>query len=126
VVWILTKAVRILSIGTTTRSYSVSFGAGRQIGIADWMEDQRLFSVTISVQQQFVDQFIQHKLKDRYFRLDHEPSQEQSRDLGLDVATETACKTLKALADKVTTDMLGSNLKTYLSHRPQLELVREC
>ncbi len=120
-----TDAIRILSIGTTTKSYSVSFGAGRQFGIADWMEDQRLFSVTISAQQQFVDQIIQHKLQDRYFRLDHEPSQEQAKDLGLDVATEVARKTLKALADKATTDVLGNKLKAYLVHQPQLKLVKD-
>lgn len=119
------EAVRILSVGTTTRSYSVSFNSGRQFGIADWMEDQRLFSVTISAQQQFVDQLIQHKLQERYFRLDHEPSQEQARDLGLDVATEAARKTLKALADKATSDVLGTKLLPYLSHQPQLQLVRE-
>jgi len=118
-------AVRILSIGTTTKSYSVSFGAGRQFGIADWMEDQRLFSVTISAQQQFVDQLIQHKLQNRYFRLDHEPSQEQAKDLGLDVASEAARKTLKALADKATTDVLGNKLRPYLAHLPQLKLVRD-
>lgn len=118
-------AIRILSIGTTTKSYSVSFNAGRQFGIADWMEEQRLFSVTISAQQQFVDQLIQHKLQGRYFRLDHEPSQEQAKDLGLDVATEAARKTLKALADKATTDVLGNQLKVYLEHSPQLKLVTE-
>jgi uncharacterized protein len=118
-------SVRILSIGTTTKSYSVSFGAGREFGIADWMEDQRLFSVTISAQQQFVDQLIQHKLQNRYFRLDHEPSQEQAKDLGLDVASEAARKTLIALADKATTDVLGNKLQPYLAHRPQLKLVRE-
>ena len=103
-----TNAIRILSIGTTTKSYSVSFGAGRQFGIGDWMEDQRLFSVTISAQQQFVDQILEHKLQDRYFRLDHEPSQEQTKDVGLDITTEAARKTLKALADKATTDVLGA------------------
>lgn len=118
-------SVRILSIGTTTKSYSVSFGAGRQFGIADWMEDQRPFSVTISAQQQFVDQLIQHKLQTRYFRLDHEPSQEQAKDLGLDVSTEAARKTLKALADKATTDVLGNKLLPYLAHQPQLKLIRE-
>jgi patatin-like phospholipase/acyl hydrolase len=119
------EAVRILSVGTTTKSYSVSFGAGRQFGIADWMEEQRLFSVTISAQQQFVDQLLQHRLKDRYVRLDFEPSQEQAKDLGLDVATEVARKTLKALADKATTDILGSKLPPFLAHQPQLQLVKE-
>jgi uncharacterized protein len=119
------NAIRILSVGTTTKSYSVSFSAGQQFGIADWMEDQRLFSVTISAQQQFVDQLIQHKLQERYFRLDHEPSQEQAKDLGLDLATEAARKTLKALAVKATTDVLGNKLLPYLAHKPQLKLVKE-
>lgn len=119
------EAVRILSVGTTTKSYSVSFGAGRHFGIADWMEDQRLFSVTISAQQQFVDQLLQHKLQDRYFRLDHEPSHEQAKDLGLDIATDAARRTLKALAKKATTDVLGSKLQPYLAHQPQLKLVKE-
>ena len=118
------NATRILSVGTTTKSYSISFDAGPSFGIADWMEDQRLFSVTISAQQQFVDQLVIHQLGERYFRLDHEPSQEQSKDLGLDVATLAATKTLKALADKATTDQLENGLKNFLSHAPQLKLVR--
>ena len=40
----------------------------------------------ISAQQQFVDQLMNHRLGDRYLRLDKEPSQEQASDLGLDVA----------------------------------------
>ena len=116
---------RCLSVGTTTKAYSVSFGAGRDFGIADWMEDQRLFAVTISSQQQFVDQLVAHKLGDRYFRLDHEPSQEQSRDLGLDVASAAARKTLIGLADKATSDVIGTHLAPYLVHVPQLKLVRE-
>lgn len=118
-------AQRLLSVGTTTRSYSVSFGAGRQFGIADWMEDQRLFLVTISSQQQFVDQLVSHRMGERYFRLDHEPSQEQANDLGLDIATDVAKKTLTALAIKVTTDVLGTRLVPYLSHQPQLQIIRE-
>lgn len=119
------EAVRILSVGTTTKSYSVSFSAGRQFGIAAWMEDQRLFSVTISAQQQLVDQLLQHTLRERYFRLDYEPSQEQTKDLGLDVATEVARKTLNGLAYKATTDVLGTKLQPYLAHQPQLKLIRE-
>ena len=83
-------AVRILSVGTTTNMYSLSFETGRELGIQGWMDDNRLFSVTISSQQQLVDQLMQHKLKDRYFRLDAPPSNEQAKDLGLDVATEAA------------------------------------
>jgi uncharacterized protein len=121
---VATDAVRLLSIGTTTRSYSISFDAGRNFGIADWMDEQRLFSVIISTQQQFVAQLIEHKLGSRYLRLDHEPSQEQARDLGLDNASDAAKKTLLALGSKVATDLLGTRLVPFLSHVPQLKVLR--
>lgn len=114
--------VRMLSIGTTTKSYSISFSAGREFGVADWMQEARLFSVMISAQQQFVDQLMAHRLGDRYLRLDKEPSQEQASDLGLDVATPVAIQTLKALATKATTDLIGNRLDSYLAHTPQLKL----
>jgi len=115
-------ALRILSIGTTTKSYSISFNAGREFGIADWMQETRLFSVMISAQQQFVDQLMAHRLGDRYLRLDKEPSQEQASDLGLDIATPVAVRTLKALATKATTDLIGNRLDVYLTHTPQLKV----
>lgn len=118
------EAIRVLSIGTTTQSYSISFGMGRNFGIADWMEEQRLFSVIISSQQQFMNQLVTHRLADRYLRIDHEPSQEQGKDLGLDIATETARKTLKGLAEKEVTDILGTKLQPYLAHTPQLKIYR--
>lgn len=118
-------AQRLLSVGTTTKSYSLSFDSGRQLGIADWMSDSRLFSVTISSQQQFVDQIVAHRMGDRYFRIDHEPSQEQAKDLGLDVSTEVAQKTLLALANKASTDVLGFKVEPYLSHHPQLKIIKE-
>lgn len=119
------EAIRLLSVGTTTQSYSISFSRGRDFGIADWMEEQRLFSVIISAQQQFVDQLVAHRLAERYLRIDHEPSQEQSKDLGLDIANETARKTLNGLAEKAVTDVLGTKLRPYLAHRAQLEIHRE-
>lgn len=115
----------LLSIGTTTKSYSVSMDAGRTFGIYDWMRDERLFSVIISAQQQFVDQIISHRLGDRYVRVDKEPSQEQAADLGLDRADQIARKTLKALAGKAATDVLGSRLPPFLSHIPTLKLFKE-
>lgn len=119
------EAVRMLSIGTTTKSYSVAFSAGRQLGISEWMQDVRLFNVTISSQQQFVEQLMQHKLGARYLRLDHPPSNEQTADLGLGVVTEAARKTLLALAAKATSDILGGKLAPYLSHVSQMQLIRD-
>lgn len=117
-------AVRILSVGTTTNMYSLSFESGRELGIQGWMDDNRLFSVTISSQQQLVDQLMQHKLKDRYFRLDALPSNEQAKDLGLDVATEAARRTLMALGKKAASDILNTKLAPFLRHEPQMTLVR--
>jgi patatin-like phospholipase/acyl hydrolase len=118
-------AMRVLSIGTTTQKYSVSHSAGRAFGIMDWMTDQRLFNVIISSQQQFVDQLVTHRLGENYLRIDQLPSNEQAGDLGLDIATEAARTTLLALADKAVTDILGTKLQPYLTHNPQLQLVRE-
>jgi patatin-like phospholipase/acyl hydrolase len=117
--------IRLLSIGTTTKSYSVSYAAGRGFGIADWMKGQRLLSVMISAQQQFVEQIVAHRLGINYLRLDHEPSQEQADDLGLDVATLAAKKTLLGLAEKATSDMLGGHLSLFLKHAPQLTIFRD-
>lgn len=117
-------AIRLLSIGTTTQKYSVSHGAGRSFGILDWMADQRLFNVIISAQQQFVDQLVTHRLGANYVRIDHQPSNEQAQDLGLDIASEAARTTLLALADKAVTDILGTKLQPFLTHEPQLKLVR--
>jgi patatin-like phospholipase/acyl hydrolase len=117
-------AIRLLSIGTTTKNYSVSLSSGRDFGIADWMQNERLFSTIISSQQQFVEQIVSHRLGERYLRVDREPSQEQSGDLGLDIATDVACKTLKALADKAVTDVLGSKISKFFPHKPQLTIFK--
>jgi len=118
-------AQRLLSIGTTAKSYSISLSAGRNFGIGDWMEDQRLFSVIISAQQQFAHHEVVHRLGDRYLRLDKEPSHEQAKDLGLDVATDVAKRTLTALAKKTATDAIGNGLlAVYLEHQPQLTLIK--
>lgn len=118
------KAIRLLSIGTTTKSYSVSYGAGRNFGISDWMEGQRLLSVMISSQQQFVEQLVTHRLGANFLRIDREPSQEQADDLGLDLASSAAKKTLMGLAEKSVSDILGDRLQVYLKHRPQLNIFR--
>ena len=56
------------------------------------MEEQRLFSVIISCQQQFAEQLVRHRLGKSYVRIHHPATDEQARDLGLDVATEAARK----------------------------------
>ena len=66
-----------------------------------------------------------HLLEGNYLRIDHDQSDEQVRDLGLDVATAAARKTLLGLGEKIATDVLGTKLMSYLSHKPQLRIHRE-
>lgn len=111
--------LRLLSVGTTTQKYSISSSSGKNFGLGKWMEDARLFAVVISAQQQFVEQLVLHRLGDRYLKIDVVPSDEQSRDLGLDIATATASKTLEALGRKRASDLLGAPLRPFFDHKPQ-------
>ncbi|QEX15918.1 patatin [Hypericibacter terrae] len=86
----------LLSIGTTTTQFSFSHRTGRKLGTAAWA--RRLASAMISSQQLDVHYMLSHKLADRYVRIDEVQSREQERDLGLDVATDTAMKTIRGLA----------------------------
>lgn len=115
----------LLSIGTTTKSYSVAHSAGRQFGIGSWMKDTRLVSVMISAQQQFVGQLMAHRLGSRYVRIDREPSHEQAEELGLDVATDGARATLISLARKAVSDTLNTTLTPFLKHAPYLKIIRD-
>lgn len=90
--------IRMLSIGTTTAQFSFGHPKTRSFGIAHWFSGQRLMNVIIASQQKSVDYMLRHRLGDRYVRLDAIQSKEQERILGLDVATDEAQITIRALA----------------------------
>lgn len=50
-------------------------------------------------QQASVDFMVKHRLKENYLRLDEVQSKEQERVLALDVATDTATRTILAIAE---------------------------
>ena len=52
----------------------------------------------LSSQQLDISYIVLHKLGDHYIRIDEVQSKEQERDLGLDVATTNAKKTIRGLA----------------------------
>ena len=91
-----TEQVRMLSIGTTTTQFSFSHVTGRRLGMFGWR--QRFAQTMISSQQMDVGYILGHKLGDRYVRIDEVQSREQERDLGLDIATEDAQKTIRGMA----------------------------
>lgn len=90
--------IRMLSIGTTTAQFSFGHSQTKSFGIVHWFSGQRLMNVIIASQQKSVDYMLRHRLGDRYVRLDAIQSKEQERMLGLDVATDEAQKTIRALA----------------------------
>lgn len=116
------SAQRMLSIGTTGQSYSLSHSMGRGLGIGDWMQGQRLLSVMISAQQQFAIQHVAHRLGERHLRLDRDTPAAQAQDLGLDRANAVARDTLIGLGSKTASDALSAQLAPFLQHRPQLQV----
>lgn len=119
------KSMRLLSVGTTTQTYSIPASAGRGFGMIDWMKGQRLFSVIISSQQQFAGQMVAHRLGSRYVRIDHIAQGAQADDLGLDIATEAAASTLMALAEKSVTDVLGKGLRDLKDYTPTVSILKD-
>lgn len=110
--------IRLLSIGTTTAQFSFAHAHGRQLGAFGWLREQRLVSVIIAAQQHSVDFMMQHRLGDRYLRLDAVQSKEQERHLALDVATPDAQKTIKGLAQATVQSSVNAPLlKEILSQR---------
>lgn len=91
--------VQMLSIGTTTSQFSFAHTQGRELGLFGWAEEQRLVRAMISSQQLYTEYVMKHKLGDRYLRIDIVQSAQQERHLALDVATEEAQKTIRALAE---------------------------
>lgn len=94
-------AVEILSIGTTTGSFSLPNSAGRNYGATRWLRGARLFSTIISAQQQLTNVFLRHHLGERYHLLDSIRAGGLDADLGFDSATGHGVKTIFGLADHV-------------------------
>lgn len=110
--------IHILSIGTTTSSFSFSNSIDRRMGWLNWLTDERLPSVMIATQQMNSDAMLKHVLGERYLRIDHLQSREQERFLGLDVASPGAIGDLKGLAEASVRDHLPNPiLKAMLHHQ---------
>ncbi|MGP4751537.1 CBASS cGAMP-activated phospholipase [Agrobacterium pusense] len=110
--------VHVMSIGTTTSSFSFADATGRNLGIFGWAKDQRLVSVILASQQKMSDYMLKHRLGDRYLRLDTEQSPDQTQHLALDVATENAQRTIRGLAAAtVQANINTSALRGFFEHR---------
>ncbi len=112
------KNIRLLSVGTTTSNFSFADPSNRNFGIEKWFKGARLMNVMIASQQSSVDFMLSHRLGDAYLRIDEEQSKEQERVLGLDVATETARRTIKAIARGTVQNVVNNSaLQRMLEHQ---------
>lgn len=93
------ETIEVLSLGTTTGSFSLPYSAGRAYGASRWLRGAKLFSTIMSAQQQLTDVFLRHHLGDRYRRIDSYRSSGLEADLSFDGATESGIKTIFGLAD---------------------------
>jgi patatin-like phospholipase/acyl hydrolase len=113
------EQVRILSVGTTTSQFSFAHTSSTQFGILDWFRRGRLLNVIIASQQRSVDSMLEHRLEDRYLRLDEVQSKEQEQALGLDVATDEARGTIKSIARGTFQNSINNpTLRAILNHSP--------
>lgn len=115
--------VRLLSIGTTSASFSWSNASGKNLGWLDWAIGQRLIKALMASQQINVDYMTRHVLGFRYVRIDHEQSAEQQIQLGLDVASDTAKSDLVALANASVRDASAyGECQAFFDHNPERPL----
>jgi hypothetical protein len=94
-----TARIRMLSVGTTTSSFSLPHRFGRDYGIVRWLRGARLWSTILAAQQQMTHGFLLHHLGPNYLRIDSVRAPGQELDLGFDRPTEAATHTTLSLAD---------------------------
>jgi patatin-like phospholipase/acyl hydrolase len=97
--------VRMLSIGTGTAGYRPAAKVTEQDGAVDWLSEGRLILTLISVQQQHVQAMMEDRLRDRYLHIDGDWPVDA--ELGIDIATPKAVKTLTGMAER---SVLGLNM----------------
>jgi uncharacterized protein len=93
------EEIEVLSVGTTTGSFSLPLSRGRAYGSARWLRGGRLFATITSAQQQVTQVILRHHLGDRYLRVDTQRATGIEPDLTFDGATEYGTKTILSLAD---------------------------
>lgn len=123
------SAVRMMSVGTLSSSYSITSQSSLKRGVLQWvrpLSSPPLINTILSAQEQFARQLVQHRLGSRYVRLDETPPKEVMAKLGLDIATKDATAILLEAADRVYELSARNNeLKTFMSHEPGDWIIKE-
>ena len=107
--------IHLLAIGTMGGEFRLDASKSLKKGLMCWGED--LFSLTISTQEKVVDFMLKRMLKDRYSCIDDLPTKDQVENIGLDVATNAAIRTLKSAAEYSAKTFVGKpEADKFLSH----------
>jgi predicted acylesterase/phospholipase RssA len=102
------RNVSMVSVGTATAHYRPRDGVDEEAGAVGWLSDGRLILTLISAQQQHVQAMMEDRLGTRFQRLDADWP--PNAGLGIDVATDAAAKTLRALAQRTIKGMTQESL----------------
>ena len=107
--------IHLLAIGTMGGEFRLDASKSLEKGLICWGED--LFALTISTQEKVVDYMLKRMLKDRYSCVDELPTKDQVKNIGLDVATDAAIRTLKSAGmDSAKTFVGKPEAGKFLSH----------
>jgi hypothetical protein len=114
----------LLSVGSMTASFTVDPRRSRAGGILDWGHGsplkaaQRLFGITLSVQETLTDNILKHRLSGgRYFKLDDVLTPDRANAVGLDTVAAGAREVLIGSAKERAKCALGdANVTALLNH----------
>lgn len=111
--------IKVLSVGTTSTTFAMSNSMKRDMGILDWVWDERLTSVIIGSQQAITHDMMKHLLGNNYVRVDRTQADHQRAELALDCASDVAKADLQAMASNSVAETAGNEtLRSMLRHVP--------
>lgn len=94
------KDIEMISVGTTSHVVGLSGAHTGNFGVVDWLTDERLISALMSSQERSAEFIAQHRLGDRYLRINAMQSEDVRRQLGLDIASSDAQRALNSFAEQ--------------------------
>lgn len=110
----ITKTIRLLSIGTSSKKITADQSKTLDKGIASW--GSNIFELMIACQEQVTGSMLRQKLNDSYLEIDVHTGKDQDKNLSLDCSTQAATQTLLGLATQSLQDNYSTQLKIYLDH----------
>ncbi len=114
------KDVYLLSIGALSAKITANQEKSTDRGLINWGED--LISLMMASQEGVTNYMLEQQLKDKYMKIDEFLSPEQTKSVGLDIATKGATQTLIGLGTVSAQDAAGKEFMRgamkYLAKKP--------